>query len=120
MNKHLRTARYLTNILENRFRLFGFKFGLDPILGIFPGFGDIVTAGLSTYMVWIAVQMKMPREVISRMITNIVLDFFIGIIPLIGDFSDFVFKANTKNLQLLEEYSQENFIDGEYVIQART
>ncbi len=100
--------RYMTNLLENRFQILGMKFGLDPILGMFPGLGDIVTAAISCYMVWIAVQMKAPAQLISRMLQNIFLDFILGVIPVVGDLSDFVYKSNTKNLQLLENFVQNN------------
>ena len=115
MNKHLKIAQYITNILENRFRVLGFKFGLDPVLGMFPGRGDIVTAGLSFYIVWIAIQMKAPQEVVSKMLENIVMVFVIGIIPVLGDLSDFVFKSNSRNLRLLEEYATRNVIDAEII-----
>lgn len=115
MNKHLRAAQYITDLLENRFRILGIRFGLDPILGIFPGFGDIVTAALSAYLVWIAVQMKVPSDVVSKMLQNILVDFLVGIIPVLGDLSDFVYKANTRNMKLLRQYGVADARDAEII-----
>ena len=104
MTSHLKNARYIANLLDNRFNIFGFKFGIDPILGMVPWFGDLVSLGLSLYVIWIAKNMGAPQSLISRMGVNIFLDFFMGSIPVIGDILDFFFKANKKNLQMLEEF----------------
>lgn len=114
MNKHIRFAEHITNILENRFRIMGMRFGLDPILGIIPGIGDILPALLSAYLVWIGIQMRIPNEAISKMVMNIVADFVIGIVPIIGDFGDFIFKSSTKNLQILKEYARDDVVDIDY------
>src|SRR3989344_8067950 len=104
INNHLAIAKDLTRSLESQFRIGNFKFGLDPILGLFPGGGDLIALGLSFYIVWIAVQMRIPADKLAQMMGNIAYDFFIGIIPLIGDIADFAFKANTRNLKILSEY----------------
>lgn len=104
MNSHLRTARYLANLLDNKFNILGFKFGLDPILGMVPWFGDLVALGLSLYVIWIAKNMGAPQQLIMRMGSNVFLDFFLGSIPVLGDFVDFIYKPNKKNLELLERF----------------
>ncbi len=114
MERHLKIASSLTHLLENRFRIFGKKFGLDPILGVIPGIGDVIPIILSFYLVWIAVQLRLPDDKISLMIRNIVIDFFIGIIPLIGDVGDFFYKSNTKNLQIIKTYKPESVVDATY------
>ena len=106
MNNHLRTATILTDMLENRFKILGFRFGLDPIIGLIPGFGDLVSFVLSAYIVWIGIQLRLPQDKITLMLGNILLDFMIGIIPVLGDVGDFVFKANSKNLEILRNHQR--------------
>lgn len=114
MQNHFKVAQSLVKLLENQFSIFGFKFGLDPILGVIPWFGDAVSAILSLYIVWIAKQAKVPQHKLSEMFRNVVLDFILGVIPIVGDVTDFFYKANTKNLEILREYMASEVIDGEY------
>jgi hypothetical protein len=77
---------------------------LDPIIGFFvPWLGDIVTAAVGTYIVGVAARAKLPPIVIARMLLNLGIDVGIGAIPLVGDVGDFAFRANKKNLELLED-----------------
>ncbi|MDQ3099030.1 MAG: DUF4112 domain-containing protein [bacterium] len=115
MNKHLRFAYLVSDLLDNKFKVAGFRFGIEPLLGIIPGLGDIVGLIFSLYMVWIGIQMKLPAEKIQRMITNVVFDFALGLFPVIGDIADFAFKANIKNMQILREIAPEGIIDGKIV-----
>lgn len=114
MEKHLKMARFLTDLLENKFGIGGLRFGFDPIIGAIPGFGDVITAIMSFYLVWIGVQMRLPQEKIVEMIGNIMLDFLIGIIPFIGDFADFVYRSNSKNLNILETFAK-SVVEGEVI-----
>ena len=104
MHKHIKTARTITYWLEGKYKIGYFKFGFDALLGIIPGIGDVVPALLSGYLIWIAYRIKLPQEKVSKMIANIILDFIIGSIPLVGDLTDFMFKSNIKNLAILEEH----------------
>jgi hypothetical protein len=115
MQTHIRIAEILTELLESKFQIGKFRFGLDPLLGIMPILGDIIPVAVSFYMVWIGRRMKLPEESINRMIQNIVIDFIIGIVPFFGDIGDFVFKANTKNLAILKAFTKQRIIDGEVV-----
>ena len=77
---------------------------LDPIIGlVVPGLGDLVTAGFGVYLVGLGVRMRLPVVVIARMLGNLGLDVAMGSIPLLGDVVDFGFKANTRNLRLLQD-----------------
>lgn len=107
MERHLRMARIITNLLENKFELGKFKFGFDPILGIIPGIGDVLTFGISFYLIWIGFQIRLPNKKIFEMISNILIDFFIGLLPVIGDFTDVIYRANSRNLKILEEFSSQ-------------
>lgn len=101
---HFHSAKALTDLLENKFRIGNKRFGLDPILGLFPYFGDLVSLMISLYIIWIAVQAKVPADKIAAMIGNVVYDFLIGLVPVLGDLADFGFKANTRNIRILEEF----------------
>jgi len=104
VNKHLYFAEKLTYLLENRFSFFGMRFGLDPIIGIIPGIGDILPLLLSLYIVWIGLTLRLPSHKIAAMMRNIMLDFLIGSIPFIGDVADVLYRSNTKNLSILESH----------------
>lgn len=113
MDAHIRIAEALTELLESKFHVGKFKFGLDPILGLFPILGDIIPFAVSFYMVWIARQLQLPEEKINKMMQNIAIDFAIGIIPVFGDFGDFIFRANSKNLAILHAHMKQNIVEGE-------
>lgn len=77
---------------------------LDPIIGFFvPWLGDLITAAVGTFIVVTAARTGMPPIVIARMLMNLGIDVGIGAIPLVGDLGDFAFRANKKNLELLED-----------------
>ena len=114
-SSHLKAATAVTDLLENRFRVFGFKFGLEPLLGLFPGIGDVLSFIVSFYLVWIAFRLRLPQPKINQMIANIVFDFVIGLVPLFGDIGDFMFRANAKNLRILRSYTMSDIVEGEVV-----
>ena len=82
-------------------------FGLDAILGLFPGIGDVAT-GLIQSGVVLAMMLhyKVPRAVVARMAANVLLDVGVGTIPIVGDAFDVFFKANTRNMALLREVQE--------------
>ena len=84
-----------------------FRFGLDPILGLVPGIGDLVSPVFTLGILWQARDLGVPRVVQLRMIFNVAIDVLIGIVPLIGDLFDFAWKSNDMNLTLLERHAYE-------------
>ena len=98
--------RRISKVLDNAITIPGTKisFGLDPILGLLPGGGDTITGGLSAYIVVEAARMGLPREVLGKMVGNILLDSFAGTIPVLGDLFDVGWKSNIKNMELLEKH----------------
>jgi len=90
---------------DDKFRLPGthLHFGLDSILGLVPGVGDTVTAGVSAYLVARARQLGARKRVVAIMLKNVAVDWLVGTIPLVGDIFDFAHKANRKNINLLRE-----------------
>jgi len=80
----------------------GWRFGLDPIVGLIPIAGDLASALLSIYILALAAEMRVPRATMLRMGLNVAVDYFVGAIPLVGNIFDFAWKANHRNMQLLE------------------
>jgi hypothetical protein len=94
-------------LLDSAFRVPGtnLTFGLDPIIGLIPWIGDITTPLFSAVLLLHAVRMRIPKIVQLRMLMNAAIDFAIGVIPVVGDFFDFGWKANVRNLALLERHA---------------
>lgn len=83
------------------------SFGLDALLGLFPGLGDVATGIIQVGLVLVALQhYRVPKAVAARMVANVLLDTGLGAIPLVGDLFDVFFKANTRNLQLLRQVKE--------------
>ncbi len=80
----------------------GYRVGLDPILGLLPGMGDLLGAILSFYVVYEASRLGIRKTVIAKMLTNIGTEFVLGSIPVAGDFFDATWKANMRNVRLAE------------------
>ena len=100
-------ARRLTFLLDSAIRIPGteLRIGLDPILGaLLPELGDALSAVLSLTLLGVAYRQRVPRLVLGRMLINIAIDAIFGAIPVIGDAFDFAFKANEKNLALIERH----------------
>lgn len=81
-----------------------FRFGLDPIIGLVPGLGDAAGALLGSAILLEALRSRVAHYTLLRMTGNVALDAIIGAVPLLGDLFDFGWKANTKNLALLERH----------------
>lgn len=96
----------LGRLLDDQFRIPGtrFRFGLDGIIGLVPGVGDVLSLAVSAYIIGRASQLGLPRHVLGRMVWNTGVDFLVGAIPLFGDVFDFAHKANLKNIRLLEHH----------------
>jgi hypothetical protein len=84
-----------------------YRVGFDGIVGLLlPGAGDALTAAGALSLFWVAVQRGVPRVVLARMALNVAIDALVGSIPIVGDLFDFVWKANRKNLRLIERVQQ--------------
>lgn len=104
--RDLMRMEQLASWLDDRFVVpgTGIRFGLDPILGLIPGIGDSATAALTAYGVWIARRHGLPLRVTLAMLANLMLDWLLGSIPVLGDLFDVGFKANRRNLTLLRRH----------------
>jgi hypothetical protein len=101
-------ARAVARLLDDAVRVPGtnIRVGLDPLLGLVPGLGDVAGASLAGYTILTAARLGAPRSVILRMLGNVAFDTLVGTVPLLGDLFDAGWKANLRNVQLLERYLQ--------------
>ena len=93
----------LAHMLDARFKLFGFRFGYDSLLGLIPGVGDTISLAPSAWLVWRAHQLGVPRRKIGRMAVNTGVDYVVGSIPVIGTIFDVGYKSNRKNAGFTDE-----------------
>jgi hypothetical protein len=98
--------RQLARLLDAAVRIPGtnIRFGLDAVLGLIPGAGDIVGGVLSAFIVVQAANLGAPRSVLARMVMNVAVDSIVGAVPILGDLFDVGWKSNTRNMELLERY----------------
>jgi hypothetical protein len=106
-NSRLAQARALAKLLDRAFRIPGtnITFGLDPILGLIPGGGDLAGAVFSSWLIMLGSRMGLPKHILMRMVANVAIDTVAGSIPLVGDLFDVAWKSNTRNLALLEQFA---------------
>ena len=99
-------TRRLARLLDSRFRVPGtdLRFGVDGVLGLVPGVGDAAGLALSTYVIVQAVGLGARGATVGRMVANVALDAVFGTIPVLGWAFDFWFKANDRNIALLERH----------------
>jgi len=104
--RDLDRLRRISRLFDQAFVLPGtrFRFGLDALFGLVPGVGDVAGAIVATYALRVARRLRAPTEIQLHMLSNIALDALIGTVPVLGDIFDFVFKAQTRNLALLERW----------------
>ena len=103
---HLRGLRTLARLLDNAVRIPGtdFRIGLDPLLGQLHGAGDLVGGAASAYAILVAARLGASRMVLVRMLGNVLIDALVGVVPVFGDIFDFGYKANARNVALLERH----------------
>lgn len=83
------------------------RIGLDAIIGLIPVVGETIGAILSLYLLLEAMKLKVPSALKVRMITNVIVDWLVGLVPVLGDIADIAFKANIRNYLLLKNYIEE-------------
>lgn len=100
--------RDLARLLDEAIRIPGtnIRIGLDAILGLLPGGGDVAGGLFSAIIMLQAARVGAPTAVLARMLGNVVIDTAVGSIPLIGDVFDFAWRANSKNVRLLESWRE--------------
>ena len=110
MNKEVKEEKLirlkrLSERLDNTFTIPGtkYKIGIEALIGAVPIIGDLIGGILASYIMYSGMKMGAPPRIIARMAVNIAIDFAIGSIPIIGDLFDLVWKANRKNVELIED-----------------
>jgi hypothetical protein len=100
----LARARTIARLLDSAVGIpgTGIRVGLDPLLGLVPGAGDVAGAVLSGYMILLGARLGAPPATIARMLVNVAVDTVAGTVPLLGDAIDVGWKSNMRNLALLE------------------
>jgi hypothetical protein len=102
----IRRMRAVSTLLDDAVRVPGtdFRVGLDPIVGILPVAGDSVMSVISMYIVLEAANLGIPMPVIAKMVVNVAVDAFGGSVPVLGTLFDAAWKANRRNVRLVEEH----------------
>ncbi len=101
-------AQTLGRLLDSSFTIPGTRItcGLDPLLGLIPGIGDIISNAIGSSLLFLATKAGVPRIVILRMSLNIAINMVVGAIPVFGDLFSIWFKSNLQNAQLLHRHCQ--------------
>jgi Domain of unknown function (DUF4112) len=99
-------VKRIARLMDVAWRIPGTKirFGADSVIGLVPGAGDLVTMGISLYMLAEAHRLGIPKPILLKMAGNIAIDTGIGAIPFVGDVFDMFFKSNSKNARLLVDH----------------
>jgi len=97
----------IATMMDSRFNFLGFRFGADGLLGLVPGVGDVSTNMVSLYIILRAAFLGVTPIVLLKMGGNVLLENLVGFVPIVGNVFDFVWRANLKNITLMEE----NFLD---------
>ena len=104
--KKLKRIRKIARLLDTAIGIPGtkFRFGLEPILGLIPGGGDLITALISAYSIYLATSFGLEKSEIFKMVKNVAIDTALGSVPIVGDIFDAYFKSNIRNLEILENH----------------
>ena len=107
--QRLKALRNISRLLDSAFVVPGteYRIGLDPILGLVPGLGDLTSPLFAIALLWQSRDLGIPRVVQLRMIFHVAIDALVGLLPVAGDFFDFAWKANDRNIVLLERHAYE-------------
>jgi len=107
--RSLKNLDSLAKLMDAQFRIPGtnFRFGLDSLFGLIPGVGDLSTFAVSGYMLSLMAKNGASGFLLARMSLNIVIDAIFGSIPILGDLFDVAFKANMRNMRLMQEHYKE-------------
>ena len=104
--KQLLRAQRIANITDTAVRIpiIGARVGLDFLIGLIPGLGDIIMLVVSLYIVMLARQMDIPKALRVMMLRNCLIDFALGFVPIVGDIADMFYRANKANVRIMEKF----------------
>jgi hypothetical protein len=108
-NQQFKGLDKLAKLMDAQFTIPGtnIRFGLDALIGLIPGAGDLSTFAISGYMLFIMAKNGASGFVLTRMVLNVLADAIIGAVPILGDIFDVAFKANIRNMRLMNQYYKE-------------
>lgn len=112
MDKRLKIIAAIATLLDSRYKVFNVKFGIDPLLNMIPVLGDAVGVLLGLTIVLIGVRMGLPEKKVLQMVRNIIIDFFIGIVPVVGSLADVFYRSNLKNMQIIFDHFEKRPLKG--------
>ena len=103
----MRDLQRLARTLDSAVRIPGtnVRFGVDAVIGLLPGVGDVAGAVMASYIIIAGVRMGAPASVLARMLLNVGIDTAFGAVPILGDVFDVAWRANTRNVALLERHT---------------
>jgi hypothetical protein len=106
--RNLEMLRRWAVLLDSRFRIPGtsIRFGLDAIVGLVPGIGDLSAPLFAIVVLATGFRMRVPHVVQARMVLNAAIDMLVGLVPVVGDLADIAWKANLRNMALLERHAR--------------
>ncbi len=110
----LQKLKQVATLMDAKFRIPGteIRFGLDALIGLIPGAGDLTGFGISGYMIWVMAHNGASGFVMARMILNVLIDTLFGSIPILGDLFDVAFKSNLRNMRLMEQHYKDGRHNG--------
>jgi len=113
----LHHARFLARVLDGaggplNVPVLGRRIGLDPLIGLLTPWGDTLFLFVGLYWLFLGWQARLPRTTMAGLMFNILMDWGIGLVPGIGDVSDFFWRAHWRNCQLLEAHFEAHCLDG--------
>jgi hypothetical protein len=100
----LRTSRRLARFMDARWGVGRFRFGAESVVGLVPILGDAVSAAASIYQLNAARRLHVPRRDRAKMVRNVALDFALGLVPVVGDAADTLYKAHLRNQEIIERH----------------
>ena len=102
-NSRLERMRKLSRFLDNSILLpGGYRIGMDPLIGLIPAAGDLIATGLSFWIIYDAALLGVPKRILGKMLVNVAVEMVVGSVPGLGDIFDAAWKANARNLKLVE------------------
>ncbi len=105
-NAALQQLDMVARLMDSQFKIPGtdIRFGLDAIIGLIPGLGDLSTFAISGYMIVIMSRNGASGYVMARMLLNVLVDTIFGMVPILGDIFDVAYKSNMRNIRLMREH----------------
>ena len=102
----LQRLQTFARAMDSKFKvpLLGARIGWDGLIGLIPGVGDLAGLALSGYVVVEGMRLRIPKPLLGRMLINILVEFLCGLVPVLGDLFDFYWKANERNVRLLQNH----------------